>query len=99
MLLLSKEETPMKQSVAPEHPQAAPIPGYDYGQPQTAHSPVSLQELHRIEAAAGWSAEDARVLQAHRDVFEKRAEDMVNTWRAVIGAQPHLAQWFFSPDG
>jgi hypothetical protein len=24
---------------------------------------------------------------------------MVDSWRASIGAHPHLAQWFFAPDG
>jgi hypothetical protein len=24
---------------------------------------------------------------------------MVDSWRAIIGAQPHLAKWFFGPDG
>ncbi|MBV8902364.1 MAG: hypothetical protein JOZ22_01915 [Acidobacteriia bacterium] len=27
------------------------------------------------------------------------AEEMVDSWRSVIGSQPHLAQWFAGPDG
>jgi hypothetical protein len=77
----------------------ANIHGYDFGKPQVALSPVSLQELREIEATLGWSDEDARVLARHRDIFEKHAEEMVDTWRAVIGSQPHLAKWFFGPDG
>lgn len=75
------------------------IAGYDYGQAAVARSPVSLDELHQLEAAAGWSAADARVLQRHGELFKENAELMVDSWRAVIGAQPHLAKWFFGPDG
>jgi hypothetical protein len=77
----------------------AEIPGYDYGQPSVAVSPVSLDELHQLEASAGWTEHDARLLYRHRSIFEDRAEAMVDAWRAVIGSQPHLAKWFFGPDG
>jgi hypothetical protein len=75
------------------------IAGYDYGRTGIARSPVSLDELHQLEAAVGWSAEDARTLQHHGELFKDHAEHMVDSWRAVIGAQPHLAKWFFGPDG
>jgi hypothetical protein len=75
------------------------IPGYDYGAPRISRSPVSLEELRQLEMAVGWSGEDARTLQRHRKIFEEQAEEMVDSWRAVIGAQPHLAKWFFGPDG
>ena len=75
------------------------IAGYDYGRAGGARSPVSLDELHQLEAAVGWSAEDARTLQRHGELFKDHAEQMVDSWRAVIAAQPHLAKWFFGPDG
>ncbi len=75
------------------------IAGYDYGRAGVARSPVSLDELHQLEAAVGWSAEDARTLQRHGELFKDHAEQMVDSWRAVIAAQPHLAKWFFSLDG
>jgi pimeloyl-ACP methyl ester carboxylesterase len=75
------------------------IPGYDYARPSAAHSPVSLDELRQIEASAGWTEEDAKTLQRHGQIFRDNAEPMVDSWRAVIGSQPHLAKWFFGPDG
>lgn len=74
------------------------IPGYDYGQVGIARSPVSLDELRQLEETAGWTAADADVLQRHGDVFREDAEHMVDSWRTIIGAQPHLAKWFFGPD-
>jgi hypothetical protein len=75
------------------------IPGYDYARPGMTRSPVSLEELHQLEQTLGWTQEDANLLQRHGQIFKNEAEHMVDAWRAVIGAQPHLAKWFFTPDG
>ncbi len=75
------------------------IPGYDYGSPTTARSPLSLEELRQLEQTVGWSDQDAKVLRRHVDLFRRDAEAMVDSWRAAIGAQPHLVKWFYGPDG
>jgi hypothetical protein len=75
------------------------IPGYEFGTAAIDRSPVTLEELREIEATVGWNGEDVRILARYRETFEKHAEEMVDTWRAVIGSQPHLAKWFFAPDG
>jgi len=75
------------------------IPGYDYGNADSAHSLVSLQELHELETSVGWTDQDARILKEHARVFETRAEDMVDWWRQVIASQQHLAKWFSGPNG
>jgi hypothetical protein len=73
--------------------------GYDFGTSASARSPVSTGELRQLEASAGWTGEDARVLERHRQLFLDHAEEMVDAWRSVIGSQPHLSKWFFGPDG
>jgi Protoglobin len=75
------------------------LPGYDFGAAIVAKSPVSVEELRQLEETLGWTAEDAQLLGRHAGLFEAQAEKMVDSWRAVIGSQPHLAQWFYSPDG
>lgn len=87
-----------KSSVIHER-ETGSIAGYDYGQAGAAHSPLSIEELRQLEATVGWTAEDAKVLQRHENLFRENAEKMVDSWRAVIGAQPHLVKWFFGPDG
>ena len=77
----------------------ADIPGYEFGTATIDRSPVTLEELREIEATVGWNSEDVRILAHYREIFEKHAEEMVDSWRAVIGSQPHLAKWFFAPDG
>ena len=88
----------MKQALDRGTP-AASIPGYDYAGAGTAHSPLSSEELHQIETTVGWSQDDADLLRRHGDIFTRNAEHMVDSWRAVIGKQQHLAKWFFGPDG
>ena len=78
---------------------ASPIPGYDYGTAKSAASPVSEAELRQLEQAAGWMPEDAKILARHADLFHTKAETMVDSWRSVIGSQPHLTHPFTKPDG
>jgi protoglobin len=75
------------------------IPGYDFGKPDIATSPISELELKQLEQAVGWTSDDADVLSRSGQYFRDRAETMVDSWRKVIGVQPHLAQWFKKPDG
>jgi Protoglobin len=74
------------------------IPGYTFGSPEAADSPVTDEELRELEQTVGWSGEDADLLLKHANLFEAHAEEMVNSWRAEIGAHPQLAKWFFGPD-
>jgi len=73
------------------------IPGYDFGASATA--PISLEALRQVEETAGWTADDEAILLRHGGLFRENAEAMVDSWRAVIGGQAHLAHWFTRPDG
>jgi len=79
------------------HPE--PIAGYDYGRAGSARSPLTLEELQELEQSVGWNAQDAQILQRYGHIFSNHAEQMVDSWRSVIRAQPHLLKWFFGPDG
>jgi hypothetical protein len=75
------------------------IPGYDFGSSTSAISPVSTEDLLHLEQTLGWMTDDERLLKKHADVFLAQAEPMVDSWRAVIGEEPHLWQWFAGPNG
>jgi hypothetical protein len=75
------------------------IIGYDFGADVVPHSPVTLEELHQLEEAAGLTDEDRRYLALAGEVLTDQAEEMVAAWRAKIGAQKELAKWFVGPDG
>ncbi len=79
--------------------QSSIIPGYTFGTRESAVSPLSDEDLRQLEETVGWSDADASVLEEHAGLFREHAEHMVDSWRAVIAGQPHLAQWFIAPDG
>jgi hypothetical protein len=78
---------------------ATDIAGYDFGSADSARSPLSAEELSHLEQTLGWTSEYEQLLRKHSELFRSEAEHMVDAWRAVIGAQPHLSQWFAGPDG
>ena len=81
-------------------PTATPqIPGYDFGTRKSAESPLSDEDLRNLEQTVGWTSADHDILLKHATLFQQQAEAMVDSWRAVIASQPHLAQWFVGPDG
>lgn len=73
------------------------IPGYAYGSPESAHSPLLEKDVRELEQTIGWTEQDASLLRQHGDVFREQAEAMVDDWRAIIASQPHLAHWFNGP--
>ena len=75
------------------------IPGYTYGTTDGPPSPVSMEELRKLEAAVGWSEEDAVWLRAAADILVPQAEAMVDSWRAMIASQPHLVVSFLDAQG
>jgi hypothetical protein len=75
------------------------IPGYDYETPQAARSPLTLADLRALEQTVGWTDDDRVALAEAGAMLREQPEAMVDSWRALIGQQPHLAKWFFGPDG
>jgi hypothetical protein len=58
-----------------------------------------LEDLAHLEQTLGWTGEDEQHLRKHAELFRSQAERMVDAWRAVIAAQPHLSKLFAGPDG
>jgi hypothetical protein len=78
---------------------AKAIVGYDFGTNRVPRSPVPLEELRQLEEAVGLTEEDRHSLHLAGEILSDQAEDMVNAWRARIGAHAFLARWFQGPDG
>ncbi|HZP78934.1 MAG TPA: protoglobin domain-containing protein [Pseudolabrys sp.] len=72
------------------------IAGYDFG--RVPHSPLTLTELHQLEAALEFGEPDRQALHRASDLIADHAEEFVDGWREIIGAHEFLAQWFFGPD-
>jgi hypothetical protein len=78
---------------------AKEIPGYNYGTADVAKSPITPQELEQLKRSSGFTEEDERWWRRAGDILASRTEALVNQWRAVISAHPHLARYSLRPDG
>lgn len=78
-----------------EHPEL--IAGYSYG--QASRSPLSVEDLRALEAAAGLTADDEPYLRLAGEVLAPQAAEMVDAWRSMLGQHAHLACYSAHPDG
>ena len=60
------------------------IPGYDYGASRAAHSPVTLDELRRLEQTVGWNKADDEAITMAGEAFAGQEEAMVDSWRTIL---------------
>jgi hypothetical protein len=76
------------------------IPGYSYGGPDVAQSPVSVQELENMKISAGFTEDDQRYLQLAGEVLADQVKTIVQHWRSgIIAGIPNLARHSRAPDG
>jgi hypothetical protein len=73
------------------------IAGYDFG--GVPPSPVTMEDLRRLEVALEFTARDREALRRSSEVIASHAEELVDGWRAIIGAHDFLSHWFVGPDG
>jgi len=75
------------------------ISGYDYGSSKVAKSPITVKELEQLKESAGFTKEDEHWLQVAGEVLKDQTQQLVEKWRGVISAHPHLARYSLRPDG
>jgi hypothetical protein len=78
---------------------APPIAGYTYGTSSVDRSPVSLAELDLLKQAAEFGADEEYWLRRAGEILVDQAEALVDHWRGIIGAHPHLAAYSAGQDG
>jgi hypothetical protein len=76
------------------------MPGYSYGAPEIAKSPISIWELDELKISAGFTADDERYLRLAGEVLSDQTRRIVEHWRSeIIASIPHLARHSRSPEG
>ena len=85
--------TAKPRMVAPE------IPGYNFGAPTVAKSPINEEEFERLRQSAGFTQEDEDWLRVAGEILAHQTKELVQKWRDVIAALPHLARYSKRPDG
>lgn len=75
------------------------VPGYSYGSPTNATSPVRLDDLDLLKATLLWSEEDDRWRRRAGELLVPQAEDVLDVWYGFVGSSPHLVSTFAGADG
>jgi hypothetical protein len=77
-----------------------PIPGYSYGTPDVARSPISTDDLQSLKVTAEFTEEDERYLRLAGEVLADQVEQIVHHWRnGIIASIPNLARHSRTPEG
>jgi len=101
LILTACDTVPQPTRTMTTHPD---IPGYSYGAHQLARSPVSLDDLHKLQQALLLGEDDLAALRMSLPVLEPQVEQILDVWYGFVGSTPHLLHYFSSaktgkPDG
>jgi len=77
----------------------ATIPGYTYGQPEVAKSPLTLSELAELKQAILFTEEDEKYLRMAGDVLADQVEQILDLWYGFVGSHPFLVKYFLDAKG
>jgi len=75
------------------------IAGYTYGTSDVPPSPVSLGDLDLLKQSVLFGPEEEDWLRRAGEVLDEQAEALVDHWRGIIAAQPHLSIYSAGLDG
>ena len=73
--------------------------GYTYGSADLETSPVSLDDLRKIEETILWTDADRQALLRARSILEPRTDKILDVWYGYVGSHPFLIESFAGADG
>jgi IS1 family transposase len=79
--------------------EAQSIPGYTFGAPEAARSPVTGEDVELLKATLLWSDDDDRYLRMAGEVLADQVDDVLELWYGYVGSHPHLVRYFADRDG
>ena len=77
----------------------ADVPGYDYGAPTIARSPLNVEDLDLLKQSILFTEEDEQYLRLAGDVLEDQVEDVLDVWYNFVASHPQLIYYFSNSDG
>jgi len=75
------------------------IDGYNYASSAIGRSPVSMHELTLLIQAVDLGEEDRHWLRRAAEVLADQTGEVVDAWREIIAANPHLACYYGNHEG
>jgi protoglobin len=77
----------------------AEIPGYGYGAPDTARSPLGVGDLELLKETVLFTEEDEQYLRLAGEILEDQTEDVLDVWYDFVASHPHLVRYFSEAEG
>jgi len=75
------------------------VPGYEFGSPSLARSPVSLDDVATLRASLLLGDDDVAALRRAREILAPQTDAILDVWYGFVGDNPHLLAAFSRPDG
>ena len=75
------------------------IPGYEYDAPAPVPSPVTPEDLAKLQASLLFGPDDQAALKVAGEVLEGQVEQILDVWYGFVGSHPHLLAYFSTPSG
>jgi hypothetical protein len=75
------------------------IPGYTYGTPAVARSPLTPADLDGLKKALLFTDEDVRYLRMSRGVLAGQVDAILDVWYGFVAATPELLAYFSTKGG
>jgi len=73
------------------------IPGYAYGSPALAPSPMTLEELGELQTSLLFGDDDVAALRMSADVLRPQVDEILDVWYGFVASTPHLLAYFSDP--
>lgn len=73
--------------------------GYRLGDPTLPPSPVTLDDLRRVEATVLWTDNDTVALARAADILRPQVEEILDVWYGFVGSNDFLVSYFSGPQG
>jgi hypothetical protein len=70
------------------------IPGYTFGNPTLARSPVSVADFEHMKSSVLFSDEDLAYLRLSHDIVKPHVEAILDVWYGFVASQPQLLASF-----
>lgn len=88
---------PGKNSPAPAT-ETKPIPGYTFGTPAVAKSPITLKELESLKKTLLFTDEDVKYLRMSKAILADQTDAVLDVWYGFVGSTPELLSFFGNKD-
>lgn len=73
--------------------------GYTYGSGTLTASPVTVEDLCRLQETVLWSESDAGALRRAGELLVPQTEAILDVWYGFVGSHPYLVETFAGADG